>query len=242
MQADYAVQYQSLWQRHWWWRARERFVAKRLATLAAQRPLHNILDVGCGNGLFFDHLLQYGNVTGIEPDARLITDGPHRQRILNQPFNASYQPAQPLDLILMLDVLEHIDDDLAAATHVKNILAPGGYFLLTVPALMSLWSVHDVANDHYRRYSKKQLRAVLERAGLRVLTCHYYYFWAAAPLFARRLLAPAPKTAPAHYHVSVPPAPINGLFYTITRLEQAIFSAFPPPLGSSLFAIATKEG
>src|SRR6185295_14476896 len=98
MQADYARQYERLWREHWWWRARERFVVTQLARVAATDGKKNgerrILDIGCGNGLFFDTLARYGNVWGIEPDAGLVTEGAHRGRIDVRGFNSSYLPPE----------------------------------------------------------------------------------------------------------------------------------------------------
>src|SRR5437868_6460617 len=104
MQTDYARQYEDLWRRHWWWRARERFVAAHLRRLGAthvESP-RRILDVGCGNGLFFDTLQKFGDVQGIEPDAGLVTEGPHRGRIDVRPFDTTFTPPHPLNWILML--------------------------------------------------------------------------------------------------------------------------------------------
>jgi cardiolipin synthase len=67
-------------------------------------------------------------------------------------------------------------------------VAPGGFVLITVPALMSLWSAHDVANEHHRRYTKETLRTVLQSAGLQIRSLRYFFFWPLAPLYLRRLL------------------------------------------------------
>ena len=93
--------------------------------------------------------------------------------------------------MLMLDVLEHIKEDAAAVRHVAEVLVPGGVFLLTVPALMGLWSRHDTANRHYRRYTRGSLRAVLEGAGFRIVSLKYFFMWTVGPMLLRRMLAPA---------------------------------------------------
>src|SRR5262249_28097401 len=125
---------------------------------------------------------------------------------------------------------------------VRAILAPGGVFLLTVPALMWLWSRHDTANHHFRRYTRATLRRVLEDAGLEIVWMHYFFGWTLGPLLLRRLLAPGekPGAAPAHYHVKVPAAPVNGIMYTLSRLEQTLLGSFTP-VGSSLIALARAK-
>jgi SAM-dependent methyltransferase len=253
MQSDYARQYEDLGRRHWWWRARKQFVLRQLRVLSAQKKPSRILDIGCGNGLFFDELSSFGQVWGIEPDAGLVSDqGPWRSRIQIRPFDNTFAPAdgKPFDWILMLDVLEHIQDDRAAAAHVRTLLAPGGAFLLTVPALTLLWSQHDVANLHYRRYTKKGLRFVLEGAGMQIQTIRYFFGWTIAPMLLRRALfsgAPAARPAeeshetPVPYRVKVPPGVVNQGMYAVSRLEHATIGRWGLPLGSSLVAIARRE-
>jgi len=242
MQSDYALQYEDLWKRHWWWRSRKQFVLARLRKLARQKNFTQILDAGCGNGLFFEELQQFGAVRGIEPDSGLVTsDGPFRSQIEVRPFDSTYQPPSPLNLVLMLDVLEHIEDDLAAARHVHKILAPGGVFLLTVPALMWLWSQHDDANLHFRRYHKATLRRVLTEAGFRVEYVQYFFGWTIVPMLLRRLLAPGKQNQPAAYRVKVPPGPVNTLMYAKSRFEQLTFGRWGLPVGSSLIAVAVKD-
>jgi SAM-dependent methyltransferase len=242
MQSHYALQYEDLWKRHWWWRARKQFVLSHLHKLARPKHFQQILDAGCGNGLFFPDLQSFGTVRGIEPDAGLVTAGPFRSQIEVRPFDSTYNPPQPLDLVLMLDVLEHIENDLAAATHVAKILAPGGTFLLTVPALRWLWSQHDDANHHYRRYHRDTLHKVLTQAGLRVQYSQYFLGWTLKPMLLRRLLSPGKKDPHAAYHVAVPPVPINAFMYALSRFEQVTYGRWGLPLGSSLIAVAVKDG
>lgn len=265
MRTGYAQQYEDLWKRHWWWRARERFVTRWLERTAAReqgqkggesarRPVRRILDVGCGNGLFFDTLGRFGRVRGIEPDASLVSaDGPYREKIDIRGFDSTYLPAagEAPDWILMLDVLEHLADDAAAVRHVREILSPGGMFLVTVPALGWLWSAHDDANLHFRRYNKQTLRQVLETIGFEIQVLHYFFGWTVGPMVLRRMLSPGrgplPERAPGKpgggetdYRVAVPAGPINSGLRGLCATEQAVFGRCGLPIGSSLLAIARK--
>lgn len=76
MQADYAQSYRTLWERHWWWRSREALLLDRIGRLDRLAPIRRILDVGCGDGLFFERLGRFGRVEGLEPDASLLGDPP----------------------------------------------------------------------------------------------------------------------------------------------------------------------
>ena len=111
MQADYAREYRNLSERHWWWCAREAFLLSRLARLRrldVEKGLWRILDVGCGSGLWFDRLKRFGDVEGLEADAESANASPQRDRIRIGRLNADFQAERPYDIILLLDVLEHI--------------------------------------------------------------------------------------------------------------------------------------
>src|SRR5262249_41115785 len=88
-------------------------------------------------------------------------------------------------LILMLDVLEHLDRPEAALRHAGTLLEQGGVLLITVPAFRLLWTNHDVLNQHRTRFTKAGLRNLLERVRLRVLDSKYFFIW----LFAAKLCA-----------------------------------------------------
>lgn len=241
MLAAYAKNYRRLWEEHWWWRARRRFVLRRLGELAARRPLKRILDVGCGDGLFFDELSRFGEPWGVEPDAGLVDPkGKRAERIRVVPFEDFPRDERGYDMILMLDSLEHMKDDAAALRQAFGLLAPGGFLFLTVPALPSLWSVHDEANRHYRRYTRASLGAALQGAGLRTEELGYYFGWPALPLYARKLLGGGRADAAGDYAVLPPPRALNGALYALTVFEQALTGARGTPVGSSLFAAARR--
>jgi len=240
----YASKYRQLWDRHWWWRSRRTFVRRLVRNLTLPEGA-NVLDIGCGDGLFFDELGKLGEVYGIEPDARLISDdNPNRDRIEVTPFGPSYQTERRYDLITMLDVLEHIEDDRGTLERVHSLLAPGGYLVMTVPAMKWLWSMHDVANQHYRRYTRGELGGKISEQGMELKRCGYTFGWTVGAMLARRAIAPARDTQGTHeadtYEVHTPPAPINMTLYGLTRLEQTVTRPFGTPFGSSAYAVARK--
>lgn len=244
MLAAYAKNYRRLWEDHWWWQARRRFVLDWLERLSARRAPERILDIGCGDGLFFDALSRFGEPWGVETDEGLVDpSGKWAARIKIAPFGAGYEDGRDYGLITMLDSLEHIEDDAAAARRAAALLAPGGFFFLTVPALPSLWSVHDEANKHFRRYTRAALRAVLEGAGLEVETVGSFFGWPVLPLYARKLLGggKTPAEAAGDYAVLPPPRPVNAVLYAATALEQSLSGPYGTPIGSSLFAVARRK-
>jgi 2-polyprenyl-3-methyl-5-hydroxy-6-metoxy-1,4-benzoquinol methylase len=239
LQAAYARTYRTLWNRHWWWRSREAHLVATIRRLARSNSIGRLLDVGCGDGLFFDALDRFGTVDGLEPDETQIEDSPRRDRIKVGTLGPEFQPERPYDLVLLLDVLEHIEADREALEAAFEATRPGGLLLLTVPALPWLWSQHDEANQHFRRYRVKDLRSVLQAAGFEVESLRYFFAWTVAPMLCRRWLAPA-GAGTADYEVSIPPTPINTALAAFSRAEHALGRVVPLPIGSSLLAIARR--
>jgi SAM-dependent methyltransferase len=208
--------------------------------LNRRSPCRRILDVGCGDGLFFERLASFGEVEGLEPDASIVTDPRWRDKIRHDRLAAGFSPAKPYDLILLLDVLEHIEDDRAALDAAFQALEPGGRLLLTVPAMPWLWSRHDEVNEHYRRYTARGLRQTLSRSGFHVESIRYFFLWTVAPLLARRVLAPAGLPA-AEYSVPIPPGPLNAALDCWSRVEHAVGRWIPWPVGSSVLAVGRRN-
>jgi 2-polyprenyl-3-methyl-5-hydroxy-6-metoxy-1,4-benzoquinol methylase len=156
--------------RHWWFRGRREIVAR---VLEARLPAGaSVLDVGCGTGFVLEGLAERFHVTGLEPDAsvRARAHPSIAGRLLpGASDDLSALNGRSFDAVLMLDVLEHVDDDVVALRHVKDVLAPDGLLLATVPANPKLWSQHDVLNQHRRRYTKEILAERLRAASYEVL-------------------------------------------------------------------------
>jgi SAM-dependent methyltransferase len=239
MNSDFAAQYRTLYENHWWWRAREAAILREVRRLLAPDGSHAILDVGCGDGLLFDRLAPYGRVEGVEVDALTVSpDSPWRDRIHLGPFDESFQPQRRYDLILMLDVLEHLPQPAAALRHAANLLTGDGALLITVPAFEALWTCHDDLNGHYTRFTKRTFAALAGDSGVDVRHMWYLFHWVFPAKLAVRMkerLVPTPPAPPA-----VPPAWINSLLTAATRCEQATISRLPMPFGTSLAAICRR--
>jgi 2-polyprenyl-3-methyl-5-hydroxy-6-metoxy-1,4-benzoquinol methylase len=235
----YAERYRELYEKHWWWRARTDLIVEKLQQLFPAAGAGLILDVGCGDGLFFDRLAKFGEVEGVEPGAELVSENnPHRRQIHVCPFDECFQPGTQYSAILMLDVLEHLEDPGGALRHVARLLKSGGRFVATVPAFMALWTNHDVLNHHKTRYTKASFRAVARAAGLRVEEERYLYHWTCPVKLGvgvvERLLGspPQPPKVPANW--------MNEVLYRLSRIEQKTLTRLPMPFGSTLLVVATK--
>jgi 2-polyprenyl-3-methyl-5-hydroxy-6-metoxy-1,4-benzoquinol methylase len=239
--AHYADGYHDLHDRHWWWQARNQYVLKWIRTLARQQRFERILDIGCGDGLLFGELAKFGEVWGIETDEQMVAHSPWRSRIERCAFGPDYHSDRKFDLIVMLDVLEHIACDVESLRVVHDLLRPGGVLLLTVPALPALWSHHDTVNCHYRRYTLPILQRVVGQSGFERIEGHYFFGWTILPMFLRRLLYPASAATGAKaYAVGVPQAHVNRLLYATCLMEQRLSAWHGMPVGSSVFAVARR--
>ena len=139
MQESYSTIYANLWRRHWWWRVRHELVMRTVAQLfhGDETPPsgRTIFDIGCAGGVSFDDLSQYGEVYGLEPDPTLVDACPQwRAYIELTGFGPEYAPSRQYDLVLMLDVLEHLEDDVTALGSLRQLLKSGGRAILTVPS------------------------------------------------------------------------------------------------------------
>jgi len=203
--------------RHWWFTARRRIILHLVSQLApAGAP---VLDIGCGTGFTLEALAQRYDAWGLEPDAavRARTREPVRDRVLpGDTGNLSALAGRRFDVVLLLDVLEHVEDDCAELSAAMAALAPGGKLVITVPADPSLWSDHDERNGHYRRYTETSLRALLAVTGLSptLLTHMNSRLYPLARLHRR-------QASSSSAGLQVPPAPINALFRRIFAGERA---------------------
>jgi 2-polyprenyl-3-methyl-5-hydroxy-6-metoxy-1,4-benzoquinol methylase len=234
----YGEQYRTLYEKHWWWRAREAVVLRELDRIRPTDGWHRALDVGCGDGLLLDALEGYArSVEGVEPDSGLVSEA-RAHRIHIRPFDSTFQPGHPYDLMVFLDVLEHIDDAESAVAHAATLLDDGGSVLVTVPAFMHLWTTHDDLNRHVTRYTRRRLVDLLSTS-FTVEHVRYFFRWVHPAKVVQKALEavrhPEPTTP------GVPPAPINRAFFGLSRLEEALLRRIPIPLGSSLLAVARKR-
>ncbi len=200
-------------------------------------PSRRILDIGCGDALLFNQLASLGDVHGVEVCPDLVSaDNPWRSRIYVGPFDEQYQPARKFDLILMLDVLEHFADPLAALRHAGRLLEPNGLLLLHVPAFRMLWTSHDDFNHHYTRYTRHSLAQSLRESAYDVAHLQYTFYWTCPVKLAIRAKERIVSTSPTPAAL---PAPwINNTCYHLCRLEQRLFRHRSPGFGSSILALA----
>lgn len=233
---DYCRHYRELCEKHWWWRVREEILLEELHRLFPDsRPLA-ILDVGCGDGLFFERLRQFGNVEGIESETALVDPrGLTRNWTTVAAFDASFKPGKQYDLILMLDVLEHFDSPEQALRHAVSLLGDGGKIVITVPAFRLLWTNHDRLNEHRTRFMKSTFCLLAARAGMEIVEMRYFFIWLFAAKLAARMAESILPREPR-----IPSPTINGFLYQVSRAEETLTRRLRAPFGCSLLAIGGR--
>jgi len=240
MDRAYGDLYRRLYEQHWWWRAREAVVCRELDRVRPATGWRHALDVGCGDGLLFPRLRDYAaQVEGIEPDAGLVTAADRTDGAIHvQPFDVEFAPQHRYDLMLFLDVLEHIPNAGAAVAHAASLMEPGGVVLVTVPAYRHLWTTHDDLNHHVTRYTRSELVQLLSPA-FDVEHARHFFRWVHPAKIVQRALEGVLRPAPAP--PSIPSPPLNGMMYAMSRIEEAVLSWSTLPVGSSLLAVARKR-
>ena len=218
---------------HWYYRSKARAVQRLLRPAA----IGTILDVGAGSAFFSRQLLAQTSATEawcVDTSYEMDSDAEAAGKALH--FRRMLEPVAA-DLVLLMDVLEHVDDDRGLLRACMEQVPKGCRFLITVPAFQFLWSGHDVFLEHRRRYTLPGLEAVVAAAGLKV-RCGVYYFGAVFPLAAMvRLLRG--NDGPARSHLSRHHPLTNALLATVCEAECHVMR-WNRLAGLSVFCVAEK--
>jgi len=229
---------------HWWFAGRRAICERMLDGLGLLSDA-KILELGCGTGGNFPMLRRRGKLYAMDSDALALSFAASRGLATltrgSLPGQFPYAAAA-FDLVVMTDVLEHLEDDTGSLLAVRSSLKPGGWLLVTVPALPWLWSQHDATHHHRRRYRAAGLRRLLNNCGFTVKYLSYYNFLlfppiASARLFQRRLTGVSSATRGRH-DLAMPSQLLNALLLRLFSSERFLLGRFRFPIGVSLLALA----
>ncbi|WP_210250299.1 class I SAM-dependent methyltransferase [Methylobacterium planeticum] len=230
-------------QRHWWFTGRRQILAtllrRELSRGRAPAPMR-ILEAGCGSGGNLGMLGAFGTVEAVEydPGARAIAE--RRSGLVIRPCALPHDlpvPDRSYDLIALLDVLEHVEEDRASLAALGAKLKRDGRILVTVPALPWLWSHHDAVHHHKRRYTARSLTDAVAAAGLRVERVGYFNTLLFPLALARRVGSIV--TGRPTEDDRVPARWMNALLRTIFSAERHLVGRVRMALGLSLFALVS---
>ena len=226
---------------HWWYRARRDILADYVTREAKLPANARILEIGCGTGHNLPMLAQFGEVDAIEIDEAARDIASVR---LGKPVGEAPLPELTgvergaYAMVAVLDVVEHIEDDVGALKAMAECLKPGGAILIAVPAHQWMWSAHDVVNHHKRRYSKATLDAAIKQAGLK----HNGLSWFNSLLFPAAVAArlAGKLMSKDDSDDSPPPKLLNTIFEKVFRVERHLVGRVPLTPGLSILTLARK--
>lgn len=234
-------QHLELEEHHWWFVGRRRIVLSTLERYLLPNKRLAVLDAGCGGGATLESLGRYGSATGLELKEEAVDYARGRGRnVFQGSIEALPFEDESFDLTLALDVIEHVPDDSRAIQELYRVLRPGGSLLVTVPALMLLWSAHDEANGHYRRYTVGGLRGRVEAAGFEVVTATYFNTLLFPLVLSLRTFWKAHPKRTASDVSEVPP-PLNTLLAGLFSLERVFVGHIGLPVGVSALCLVRKR-
>jgi SAM-dependent methyltransferase len=236
--------------RHFWFAARNHVILTTMRRALGPLRGKRVLDVGCGTGYVAAALENAGmDVWGV--DMHLGSLKRARQRVRG-PLFASQSSVHPFfpdfACATLLDVIEHLDDDVSAVRQAAAVLQANGFVVVTVPAGPHLWTRYDEIIGHKRRYDRQGLVTVLRRAGLEI---SYVAYFSCVPLLAQiaqRWMASSPGSGSAslgtldfvEHALRVPPALLNACFRWSIRAETPL-RRLRWMRGGSLIAIASRR-
>ncbi|MBI4510288.1 MAG: class I SAM-dependent methyltransferase [Deltaproteobacteria bacterium] len=231
---------------HWWFRGRRKLLSSLLANLDPPlAPSARVLDVGCGTGANGPVLTEYGReVIGI--DASSVPLGiagtaqrGHTVRVRGDACSLPFA-SESFDLVVALDVLEHLEDDHAAARELFRVMRPGGALIVFVPALRILWGLQDDVSHHVRRYDKDELRLVVLGAGLDIQRLTFFNTFLFPPILAARL---AMRVFPPRHLKSeneIGGKVANAILAHVFSWEVPVLEWLDFPVGVSLACVARR--
>ncbi len=242
-QHTYSIMYQAE-EKHWWFVGRRRIiralVEKVRRDIGKARP--RILDVGCGTGANLEMLAEFGDAEGVDVSSEALAFC--RARGLPNVRQSAVETLpyydNSFDLVTGLDVVEHLDDDIAGLREMGRVLRPHGRMLLFVPAFMFLWGVQDDISNHRRRYTLPELVEKLREAGLIVERATYANITFFIPVLIGRWLMRLTGLRPASEN-KITVSALNGFLGWILGSERWWLRRMSFPFGVSILCVARRD-
>jgi ubiquinone/menaquinone biosynthesis C-methylase UbiE len=233
---------------HWWWEGRRALLKLIIGSDTPKR----ILDIGCGTGETLSYLKRNYpkcSLYGIDSSAKAVRYSKKRghrnikQALANKlPFRDSF-----FDIVLFLDVLEHIKDHQKAIDEAKRVLRKGGKIIITSPGLNFIWSKHDENQGHQRRYTRSEIKQLAENAKMNIKLLSYFNFFLSLPIIIIRLLGNlkvfghlTEYDSDLNFEIAFKPL-LNGILRKIFVLEIILLKFVRYPIGISIVSVFEKK-
>ena len=241
-QHTYSIMYE-VEGKHWWFAGRRRIIAEFAGRVCRDlgSPRPRILDVGCGTGANIQMLSQFGDAEGVDVSTEALDFCRARGLAKVKQGAAESLPFADasFDLVTGLDVVEHLDNDIAGLREMGRVLRPDGRALLFVPAFMFLWGVQDDISHHRRRYTLPELKERLREAGLEIERASYANITFFFPILIGRALMRLTGVRPASEN-NITIGALNGLLGHILGAESWWLRRMRFPFGVSIVCVARK--
>jgi len=242
MYSENYFQIASLEKNSWWYRARRDLLNKILNNFNTNFEI--ALDAGCGVGSNFEVLKKYSKtVLGIDisTDSLLFCSSKDYDR-LTQVAISNFDSDTKFDLIILLDVLEHIEDDLSAVKNLYSHLKKNGVLVISVPAHSFLWNINDIFSHHLRRYSIKEVKRIVGACNLRILKLSYWNQFMFIPVLLYCMMNKLTgREEKPRNNLTIIPNLFNEILCRAVKLENALLMKFGLIIGVSIFCICRKE-
>ena len=239
----YSIMYE-VEESHWWFVGRRRILSSFVERIvgSARSEKARILDVGCGTGANLEMLSEFGQAEGVDVATEALMFCRSRGVTGVRLGEAEKLPYEDdsFDLVTGLDVVEHLDDDLAGLKEMHRVLRRGGHALLFVPAFMFLWGVQDDVSNHRRRYTIGDLRDVVTRAGFEIERTTYANITFFLPILLGRALMRLTGFRPASEN-NLTLSWLNGFLGAVFGAEASLLRYVNFPFGVSAICVAKKR-
>lgn len=249
MQAAYYKEYYLLERENWWFVARKEILRDLLRRFLPENKKLRILNVGAAFGATTIMLQEFGDVTSVEYSKEccdFVNETLHLDFIHGSITELPFADGE-YDLTCAFDVVEHVEEDKLAIQELHRVCKPGGFIFTTVPAFKSLWSEHDVINEHVRRYTMKNYLPLYDKAVCKIKFKSYFNFFLFFPVAIYRLVSSLVKgnkknTSPRSDHNKIKDNFITNMLYRIFKSENWFLrKGISFPVGISIMVISQKN-
>ncbi len=226
---------------HWWFVGRRAILESFLTAIRNPQSAIRILDVGCGTGANLEMLKQFGEAEGVDVSVEALEFCKLKGLKVHKGLAESLPFAnESFDLVTALDVVEHLDDDIAGLKEMNRVMKSDGKTLIFVPAFMWLWGVQDDISNHRIRYTRQQIIERLNAAGFEIERATYANITFFVPILLGRLLMKITGIKPeSENNVNI--SALNGIFGKIFSAEKYWLNKANFPFGVSIVIVAKKK-
>ncbi|MBN2054878.1 methyltransferase domain-containing protein [bacterium] len=228
---------------NWWFVGKWLIIKSLLDEVSPIASKPRILDIGCGTGEVMKRLQGRGLTVGIDMSMEALTYSSFRgceALVQGDTFKLPFKD-ESFDILIILDLFEHLEDDISAARMFTRLLKKGGHMVVTAPALYCLWSKRDVELHHFRRYTRHEMETLLENAGMRVKRSVLRNFFLFPIVWTKYTWEKLRRHEPEiKYDLVVVPRIVNWLLILVLKIETRLLKHLYLPAGSSVVCLAER--